>query len=93
MVLRKGRLYELINSNYERMIHIDEFGNFKYVRVDDGTKFTIKYDGIIKYNIDGISDIYTDIYLGNLLNYNIENACLEVENIKKRVLDKYCSNK
>ena len=93
LVFRKGRMYELIKSNFERMIHIDEFGNFEYVKLDDDIKFTIKYDDLIKYNIDGASDIYTDSYIGNLLINNIEYACEEVSNIKSRVLEKYSVNR
>ena len=86
-------MYELIKSDFERIVHIDEYGNFEYTRIDDDIRFIIRCDDVIKYNIDGISDIYSDSYISNLLNHNIDSACEEVSNIKKRVLEKYSVNR
>lgn len=93
LVFRKGRMYELIKSDFEKIVHIDEYGNFEYTRIDDDIRFVIKCDDLIRYNIDGVSDIYTDSNMGNMLNHNIDNACEEVSNIKKRVLEKYSVNR
>lgn len=93
LVLRKGRLYELIKSEHDKIVYIDEDGNFKYVKLDDDVKFSIKGDDVISYNIEGVSDIYSDLYIGNLLDHNIKCACDEVYDIKSKVLERYNVNR
>lgn len=89
LVLRKGNVYEFVKTVGNKMITVDNTGNWKYYLEHGSTEITINNQDVVSYSITSLNEEIMDDYIDNLFMNDTNEVKDEVKKIKRLILEKY----
>lgn len=89
LVLRKGNMHEFVRTSGNKVITINQFGDWKYTLDDEITEISLDNSDVVNYNITSCSEEVMNDYMDNLFKYDISQAKNEVDNVKRLIREKY----